>query len=65
MLARRCGYAIQNSDTGCYLFIVSEREALAWVLENGRVAFPPRGSAVASGLKRGDRLLVYTARGSL
>ncbi|MET9772707.1 hypothetical protein ABZ023_00400 [Streptomyces sp. NPDC006367] len=44
-----------------HLIIISDREPLAWVLENQRMAFPARRT---TGLpEKGDEILLYTTRG--
>jgi hypothetical protein len=48
---------------GTYLLIIGDREALAWILREGRTAFPPGRERSAKELRVGDRLLVYTTRG--
>lgn len=45
------------------LSIIGDREALAWVLGESRMAFPARQARVALDLRSGDRLLLYTTRG--
>ncbi|MFD6949105.1 hypothetical protein A6A08_07015 [Nocardiopsis sp. TSRI0078] len=46
-----------------YLLILSEREAVAWVLRTSRMAFPATRRAEVERLKVGDRLLLLTTRG--
>lgn len=46
-----------------YLLVLSEREAVAWVLGNRRMAFPAGRSREAYALRPGDELLLYTTRG--
>ncbi|WP_261808283.1 hypothetical protein [Nonomuraea sp. C10] len=46
-----------------YLLILGEREAVAWVLRESRMAFPPRSRAEVTRLKVGDELFVLTTRG--
>ncbi|WP_339155517.1 hypothetical protein [Actinomadura luteofluorescens] len=45
-----------------YLLILAERQAIAWVLEKQRMAFPRTGRPQVAQLAVGDELLVYTAR---
>jgi hypothetical protein len=45
-----------------YLLILADREALAWVLREERMAFPAKWSWSAGRLQVGDRLLLYTTR---
>lgn len=51
------------AGVGNYLLVLSEREALVWVLEHKRMAFPIHRRSEVIGLSRGDRLLLYTTRG--
>jgi hypothetical protein len=46
-----------------YLLLISDREPLAWVLKERRMAFPTGRSRLVSQLAEGDRLFVYTTRG--
>ncbi|GAB2450795.1 hypothetical protein GCM10027187_18280 [Streptosporangium sandarakinum] len=46
-----------------YLLILGEREAVAWVLRESRMAFPPRSRSEVAKLKVGDELLILTTRG--
>ena len=46
-----------------YLLILSEREALAWVVREQRMAFPPGREQTARRLSIDDRLFLYTTRG--
>jgi hypothetical protein len=43
--------------------VIGERDGLAWVLRNQRMAFPKARLRDAEALKAGDRLLMYTTRG--
>ena len=45
-----------------YLLPISDREPLAWILREGRTAFPSYRRSEASKLRRGDRILLYTTR---
>jgi hypothetical protein len=45
-----------------YLLVISDREALGWVLTTGRMAFPNTRSSEVRSLKDGDELFIYTAR---
>src|SRR4051794_4998457 len=47
-----------------YLLILGEREAIAWVLREQRMAFPSTPRAEVAALAVGDRLLLYTTRGA-
>lgn len=46
-----------------YLLILSEREAVAWVLRESRMAFPPTNRSEVNRLKPGDELFILTTRG--
>ncbi|MBE1586763.1 hypothetical protein ACFPOI_51355 [Nonomuraea angiospora] len=46
-----------------YLLILGEREAVAWVLRESRMAFPPRSRREVAKLKVGDDMLIVTTRG--
>jgi hypothetical protein len=46
-----------------YLLPISDREPLAWVLSEGRTAFPSYRRREAEALEVGDKLLLYTTRG--
>ncbi|GAA1461811.1 hypothetical protein NE857_13380 [Nocardiopsis exhalans] len=46
-----------------YLLILSEREAVAWVLAHERMAFPATRRAEVDRLAVGDRLILLTTRG--
>lgn len=46
-----------------YLLVIGDREPLAWILTEGRMAFPARRSRETSQLSEGDRLFLYTTRG--
>jgi hypothetical protein len=51
-------------DSRCFLVILGEREALRWVLQNSRMAFPPKPRRREVHLmKTGDQLLLVTTRG--
>ncbi len=50
-------------DTNAYLVVVSDREALAWVVTEGRMAFPADRARLAGGLRPGDKGFIYTTRG--
>jgi hypothetical protein len=45
------------------LCIIGDRDALAWVLTERRMAFPAGRASSASRLRVGDRLFLYTTRG--
>jgi hypothetical protein len=45
-----------------WLLIISEREALAWVLREGQMAFPQGRDVTARQLAIDDRLFLYTTR---
>lgn len=54
-----------TSNPHNYLLVVSDREALGWVLREQRMAFRPgrRAARDAAGLSMDDALLIYTTRG--
>ncbi|WP_433620938.1 hypothetical protein [Nocardia sp. CA-120079] len=51
------------SPPTAYLLILSEREALAWVLRHSRMAFPITKRPEVDRLQVGDRLFIVTTRG--
>jgi hypothetical protein len=54
----------QSATTGrTFLLVIGDREALAWVLSSGRMAFPDLRRSETRTLTAGDRLLIYTTRG--
>lgn len=50
-------------DRASWLLIIGEREGLAWVLREQRMAFTAQRRNDARRLARGDRLFIYTTRG--
>ena len=46
-----------------HLLVIGDREPLAWILREQRMAFPAHRAAEARALARGDLLLLYTTRG--
>lgn len=50
-------------DARSYLLVIGDREALAWVLRESRMAFPPTRRAEVDRLDEGDELLIFTTRG--
>ncbi|MFO7252224.1 MAG: hypothetical protein DIU60_015865, partial [Actinomycetes bacterium] len=46
-----------------YLLILGEREAVAWVLRESRMAFPPTQRREVDRLTVGDELFLLTTRG--
>ncbi|TLS47318.1 hypothetical protein FE633_04615 [Streptomyces montanus] len=46
-----------------HLLIINDREPLAWVLENQRMAFPSGRTRQSLTLGKGDEVLLYTTRG--
>ena len=46
-----------------WLVVLSDRQALGWVLSTGRMAFPRQRAALGGQLAVGDRLFLYTTRG--
>jgi hypothetical protein len=47
-----------------YLLILGDRQAIAWVLREQRMAFPATSRAEVNRLAIGDELLIYTTRGA-
>ena len=50
-------------DLAAHLLVISERDALAWVLAHQRMAFPRRRLFEAAQAAPGDSFLLYTTRG--
>jgi len=48
---------------GSFLLVVSDRQALGWILREQRTAFPPGRSRLPRALEPDDRLVLYTTRG--
>jgi hypothetical protein len=46
-----------------YLLVIGERSALAWILQERRMAFPPTTRREVDALNVGDRLFLTTTRG--
>ena len=46
-----------------YLLVIGDREALAWILTEARMAFPAYRRREVADLKTGDDLFLYTTRG--
>jgi hypothetical protein len=46
-----------------FLLVLGDREPLAWVLTEQRMAFPEHRARQAAALSVGDRLFLYTTRG--
>lgn len=51
-------------ERAAYLLVLAEREAIRWVLLNGRMAFPSKPRREVSALKPGDELVLLTTRGA-
>lgn len=47
-----------------YLVVLGEREAIAWVLSEQRMAFPATRRAEVAALAAGDELFLYATRGA-
>lgn len=47
-----------------YLLILGDRDAIAWVLGEERMAFPATARAEVDRLAEGDELLIYATRGA-
>ena len=50
--------------TAAYLLILGDREAIAWVLREQRMAFPRTPRQEVAALSIGDRLYMYATRGA-
>jgi hypothetical protein len=48
---------------GCFLLVISNREALGWILTEQRMAFAPSRWKVVDALTQEDKLVLYTTRG--
>ncbi|MFB7761519.1 hypothetical protein [Streptomyces xiamenensis] len=46
-----------------HLMIISNRDALSWVVTEQRMAFPAGRSRLARSVREGDEVLLYTTRG--
>ncbi|MEU0519607.1 hypothetical protein [Streptosporangium sp. NPDC006007] len=53
-----------NKQVDHYLLVLAERRAIAWVLTEQRMAFPPTARSEVRDLKPGDELFVYVTRGA-
>lgn len=51
------------SEAASYLLVISDRDALAWIVREKRMAFPVLRRREVSRLRPGDELLLYTTRG--
>lgn len=47
-----------------YILVLSDRDAVAWVIREQRMAFPPRRLAQVQRLQPGDSLFLYSTRGA-
>lgn len=54
----------QAEPVASYLLVLSDREAIWWVLSRCRMAFPDGRAREASALEVGDRLMLYSTRGA-
>ena len=59
----RCGGRYGGFVPASYLVIIGDREPLAWVLSNQRMAFPGHRAQEVSALREGDEMLLYATRG--
>jgi hypothetical protein len=50
-------------ESASYLLVISDRNALAWVVREQRMAFPALRRREVTRLRPGDALLLYTTRG--
>jgi len=53
-----------NGVSRAYLVILGDRDAIAWVLREQRMAFPATPRAEVAALAAGDRLFLYATRGA-
>ncbi|MBE3011893.1 hypothetical protein IL992_22220 [Microbispora sp. NEAU-D428] len=51
-------------EPSSYLLILGDRQAIAWVLREQRMAFPPTVRSEITQVRPGDELLIYTTRGA-
>jgi hypothetical protein len=51
-----------SSSESYFLLVISNREALGWILSEQRMAFAPSRYHLIDSLRTGDRLVVYTTR---
>jgi hypothetical protein len=51
------------AEQEAYLCIISDRDALRWILKEKRMAFPGNRARAAQRLRPGDALFLYTTRG--
>ncbi|WP_036323531.1 hypothetical protein [Microbispora sp. ATCC PTA-5024] len=51
-------------EPSSYLLILGDRQAIAWVLREQRMAFPPTSRSEIAQVRPGDELLIYTTRGA-
>jgi hypothetical protein len=65
------GFALSNysnvsivNELASYLLILGDRQAIAWVLREQRMAFPATSRSEVAALRPGDELLIYTTRGA-
>jgi hypothetical protein len=62
-MALRYGRRVAGEDSS-YLAVIGDREPLAWILSEGRIAFQGRRAARSAGaLQPGDKVYLYTTRG--
>ena len=52
-----------DDGPAAYLLVIGEREALAWILREGRMAFPSTPRREVNQLRVGDQLFLLTTRG--
>jgi hypothetical protein len=52
-----------SEGSAAYLLVIGEREALAWILRERRMAFPSTTRREVSQLQVGDQLFLLTTRG--
>jgi hypothetical protein len=50
-------------EPSAWILVIGDRDSLAWVLAEGRTAFPATRARAVQRLKAGDKLFIYTTRG--
>lgn len=58
----RAASPVTLSAMNAYLLVISDREALGWILTTSRIAFPRAQRAEVAALEPGDELFIYTTR---
>src|SRR5450631_3387057 len=52
-----------TTEPSAWILVIGDRDSLAWVLAEGRTAFPATRARAVQRLKAGDKLFIYTTRG--